>query len=51
MKLTCTIPMTGLLPWGDTICLGTSIKCLISARVSSLCARCRFISSPSKSAL
>mmetsp|Transcript_57261 Transcript_57261/g.167580 ORF Transcript_57261/g.167580 Transcript_57261/m.167580 type:complete len:292 (-) Transcript_57261:284-1159(-) len=50
-KLSCTTPMTGLFPCGETSCLGFSIMCLISERVSCDCAKCRFISSPSKSAL
>mmetsp|Transcript_64074 Transcript_64074/g.171453 ORF Transcript_64074/g.171453 Transcript_64074/m.171453 type:complete len:241 (+) Transcript_64074:3802-4524(+) len=47
----CTIPITGRFPCGDTICLGLNMMWRISARVSWLCARCKFISSPSKSAL
>mmetsp|Transcript_20857 Transcript_20857/g.58528 ORF Transcript_20857/g.58528 Transcript_20857/m.58528 type:complete len:292 (+) Transcript_20857:1320-2195(+) len=50
-RLSWTTPMTGLFPCGDTTCRGFSIMCLISERASWLCARCRFISSPSKSAL
>ena len=46
-----TMPMTGLLACGETICRGTHAICCSSARVSSDCGTCRFISSPSKSAL
>jgi hypothetical protein len=47
----CTMPITGLFAWGDTMLLGTAMISLISARTSWLCPRCMFISSPSKSAL
>mmetsp|Transcript_98404 Transcript_98404/g.300921 ORF Transcript_98404/g.300921 Transcript_98404/m.300921 type:complete len:236 (+) Transcript_98404:3534-4241(+) len=50
-KLSCTTPITGLLPCGETSILGFSIMCLISERVSCDCPKCKFISSPSKSAL
>mmetsp|Transcript_41397 Transcript_41397/g.119133 ORF Transcript_41397/g.119133 Transcript_41397/m.119133 type:complete len:236 (-) Transcript_41397:1413-2120(-) len=50
-KLSCTTPITGLLPCGDTSILGFNIMCLISDRDSIDCPKCKFISSPSKSAL
>mmetsp|Transcript_11141 Transcript_11141/g.46367 ORF Transcript_11141/g.46367 Transcript_11141/m.46367 type:complete len:298 (-) Transcript_11141:1509-2402(-) len=50
-RVSCTIPMTGLLPCGLTMQRGTIIISLTSARVSNVCGTCRFISSPSKSAL
>jgi hypothetical protein len=43
--------MTGLFDCGVIIILGTSAKLEISAFVSKDWGRCRFISSPSKSAL
>ena len=51
IKVSWTIPITGLLDWGDTICLGTCIMFIISDFDSSDWGRCKFISSPSKSAL
>mmetsp|Transcript_110788 Transcript_110788/g.309614 ORF Transcript_110788/g.309614 Transcript_110788/m.309614 type:complete len:329 (+) Transcript_110788:3203-4189(+) len=50
-RLSCTTPITGLFPCGDTNILGFSIMCLISDRDSCDCPKCKFISSPSKSAL
>ena len=50
-RVSWTIPMTGLFDCGDTICFGTIQISVISARVSSDCGTCKFISSPSKSAL
>ena len=50
-SVSCTMPITGLFAWGDTIILGTIISSRASARVSLLCGTCMFISSPSKSAL
>mmetsp|Transcript_7611 Transcript_7611/g.21335 ORF Transcript_7611/g.21335 Transcript_7611/m.21335 type:complete len:209 (+) Transcript_7611:3346-3972(+) len=47
----CTMPMTGLLDWGDTIFLGTIMICSSSAFAATDCGTCKFISSPSKSAL
>lgn len=46
-----TMPMTGLLAWGEMMLRGTAQMLMSSARVSSLWGTCRFISSPSKSAL
>ncbi len=51
VSVSCTIPMTGLLDCGVTIIRGTMASSWISARVSRDCGKCRFISSPSKSAL
>ena len=51
VSVSWTMPMTGLLACGVTIIRGTAASWLISARVSSVWAKCRFISSPSKSAL
>ena len=51
VNVSCTIPMTGLLDCGVMIILGTDASCDISALVSSDWAKCKFISSPSKSAL
>ena len=45
------MPMTGLLACGVINMRGVLASCEISARVSNDCAMCRFISSPSKSAL
>ena len=50
-SVSCTIAITGLFACGDTIIFGTIISSCTSARVSMLCGRCMFISSPSKSAL
>lgn len=72
-KVSCTIPITGLLACGVISCLrenrkkiqikffvnyklnkdylGTIAISSISARVSKDCGKCKFISSPSKSAL
>mmetsp|Transcript_10070 Transcript_10070/g.31760 ORF Transcript_10070/g.31760 Transcript_10070/m.31760 type:complete len:324 (+) Transcript_10070:2609-3580(+) len=47
----CTIPITGLLDCGDTTLRGTIIRLATSALAVSVCGTCRFISSPSKSAL
>jgi hypothetical protein len=46
-----TIPMTGLLACGEMMLRGTAQMLINSARVSSDCGTCKFISSPSKSAL
>ena len=51
IKESCTIPMTGLFDWGVTTFLGTIMISVISARASKDCGTCKFISSPSKSAL
>ena len=51
VRVSCTIPMTGRLDCGVMICLGTIMISDTSARVSTDCGKCRFISSPSKSAL
>uniref|UniRef100_A0A6B0UH99 Putative secreted protein n=1 Tax=Ixodes ricinus TaxID=34613 RepID=A0A6B0UH99_IXORI len=51
VRVSCTMPMTGLFDCGVMICRGTMASCSTSARVSSDCGTCRFISSPSKSAL
>lgn len=51
VRVSCTIPMTGLLDWGVTIIRGTMASSWISALVSRDWGRWRFISSPSKSAL
>lgn len=51
VSVSCTMPMTGRLLWGVTIMRGTMASSWISARVSRDCGRCKFISSPSKSAL
>mmetsp|Transcript_25098 Transcript_25098/g.65226 ORF Transcript_25098/g.65226 Transcript_25098/m.65226 type:complete len:409 (+) Transcript_25098:3019-4245(+) len=50
-KESCTMPMTGLLDCGDTMFLGTIMICSSSALAATDCGTCRFISSPSKSAL
>ena len=50
-SVSCTMPITGLLPCGDTITCGHIIMVSASARALRLCGTCRFISSPSKSAL
>ena len=50
-SVSCTMPMTGLFDCGETMQRGTSMISEHSARVSMLCITCRFISSPSKSAL
>ncbi len=44
-------PMTGPPNLGDRMCSWTLIRIFASALASSLCSTCRFISSPSKSAL
>ena len=46
-----TIPITGLFDCGETICKGTAQICDNSDLVSGDCGTCKFISSPSKSAL
>lgn len=51
IKESCTIPMTGLFDCGVTMFLGTIMISVISARASRDCGTCKFISSPSKSAL
>lgn len=51
VSVSCTIPMTGLLAWGVMIIRGVTWRFSISARVSMLWGTCKFISSPSKSAL
>ena len=50
-NVSCTIPMTGLLDCGDTIWRGTAQICDNSDLVSGDWGTCKFISSPSKSAL
>ncbi|KAH3683660.1 hypothetical protein WICPIJ_005344 [Wickerhamomyces pijperi] len=50
-NVSCTIPIQGLLDCGETICNGTAQMFFNSALVSSDCGTCKFISSPSKSAL
>jgi len=47
----CTIPMHGLLAWGEIICCGTAMSSATLAVAHGDCIRCMFISSPSKSAL
>lgn len=51
IKESCTIPMTGLFDCGVTMFLGTIMISVISARASRDWGTCKFISSPSKSAL
>eukprot|EP00160_Parvularia_atlantis_P017066 Unigene5718_Nuclearia_a/m.17455 Unigene5718_Nuclearia_a/g.17455 ORF Unigene5718_Nuclearia_a/g.17455 Unigene5718_Nuclearia_a/m.17455 type:complete len:351 (+) Unigene5718_Nuclearia_a:973-2025(+) len=51
LSASCTMPMTGRLLCGLTICVGTRASSSSSVRASSVCGTCRFISSPSKSAL
>lgn len=51
VNVSCTIPITGLLDCGVMIILDTRAKFEISAFVSKDWGRCKFISSPSKSAL
>lgn len=51
VNVSWTMPITGLLACGVINCLGTMAISLISARVSSDWGKCKFISSPSKSAL
>mmetsp|Transcript_35662 Transcript_35662/g.80984 ORF Transcript_35662/g.80984 Transcript_35662/m.80984 type:complete len:202 (-) Transcript_35662:1364-1969(-) len=50
-RVSWTIPITGLFDCGDTMQRGTIMISAASARVSIVCITCRFISSPSKSAL
>ena len=50
-RVSCTMPMTGLFDCGETMHRGTLMISCASARVSIVCITCRFISSPSKSAL
>ena len=50
-KVSWTIPMIGLLDCGVMIFLATAINSWASARDSCVCRACKFISSPSKSAL
>mmetsp|Transcript_32257 Transcript_32257/g.84393 ORF Transcript_32257/g.84393 Transcript_32257/m.84393 type:complete len:212 (+) Transcript_32257:1367-2002(+) len=50
-SVSCTIPITGRFDCGVRIFSSTFIISSISARVSSDCGMCMFISSPSKSAL
>ena len=50
-SVSCTMAITGLFACGETIIFGTIMSSWTSARVSMLCGRCMFISSPSKSAL
>mmetsp|Transcript_15971 Transcript_15971/g.27202 ORF Transcript_15971/g.27202 Transcript_15971/m.27202 type:complete len:218 (+) Transcript_15971:242-895(+) len=50
-SVSCTMPITGLFDCGETMHRGTSMISDASARVSCDCRMCRFISSPSKSAL
>ena len=47
----CTMPITGRLACGDTMFLATDINSCASARAANVCNTCKFISSPSKSAL
>ena len=51
IRESCTIPMTGLFDCGVTMFLGTIMISVISALASSDWGTCKFISSPSKSAL
>ena len=50
-KVSCTIPMTGLLDCGVIMFFATAINSCASALDSCVCNACKFISSPSKSAL
>ena len=50
-KLSCTIFITGAFPCGETIIRGVSMSSSASALASNPCGTCKFISSPSKSAL
>mmetsp|Transcript_2264 Transcript_2264/g.6839 ORF Transcript_2264/g.6839 Transcript_2264/m.6839 type:complete len:247 (-) Transcript_2264:1409-2149(-) len=50
-RVSCTMPITGLFDWGETTQRATDMISDASARVSMDCITCRFISSPSKSAL
>ncbi|RNA23264.1 hypothetical protein BpHYR1_033063 [Brachionus plicatilis] len=51
VSVSCTMPITGRFDCGVMICRGTIINSETSARVSTDCGKCKFISSPSKSAL
>ena len=51
VSVSCTMPMTGRLDCGVIIWRGAIMSSLTSARVSTYCGKCKFISSPSKSAL
>jgi hypothetical protein len=50
-RVSCTMPMTGRLDCAVMMRRGTTMFSLASAMAGSVCTACRFISSPSKSAL